>query len=94
MIKHSLRLKRIRNKHPLTQESDKVNGTGTSDKDKNTAANVGITVYGVDAFSGSKGDSQPISRVTSDGKSKANIGKTSAGFNLVADALNQLKKRK
>ena len=80
--------------HPETNESGKVNQSGTSGRDKTTANNVGITVYAVDAYSGSKGDSQSIGRVTSDGKASTNIGRTSAGFNMAQDALNQIKKQK
>jgi hypothetical protein len=71
-----------------------VNATGTSDIDKATAKSVGITVYAVDAYSGSKVDSQSIGRVNSSGQARTNVGRTSAGFNMALNALNQLKPKK
>ncbi len=79
--------------HPLTNDPSRQNETGTSGQDKTAAHNSGVTIYAVDAYSGNRGDSQSIGRVNPNGSASSNIGRTSTGFSIAIDALNQIKKK-
>ncbi|WP_221409762.1 RHS repeat-associated core domain-containing protein [Pseudochryseolinea flava] len=77
--------------HPESDDPGTTTQATMSTIDKTTSNNAGIPIYGVNAMSGSKGDSQSIHRVTPDGKIKNNVGRTmgsgTTGFNIARDAL-------
>ena len=83
--------------HPLTKVKGQQNVTGTSDTDKATALDLGITIYATDAYNTMAGKSATIGK-TSGGTSTSNVGKTKGTgqgtFNLGLDALNKFKPKK
>jgi hypothetical protein len=83
--------------HPKTSVKGMKNSSSTSNKDKNTAASLGITVFAIDAFDSSKGagSQRAIHRVTKSGTKLDFAGKTkgtnSTGMNFTKHLRSLLK---
>jgi RHS repeat-associated protein len=81
--------------HPATTEAGKETESAMSGFDINTAKNLQIPVYGVDAMYGGKGKPADINRANPDGTTSSGVGKTSGTgkhtrtqtFNIAIDAL-------
>ena len=80
--------------HPDSDDPNLQTQSAMSTKDQNTAKDVQIPIYGVDAMSGSgkKGAAANINRANPDGTTTNNVGKTSGAgepgtFNIGMDAL-------
>jgi RHS repeat-associated protein len=90
--------------HPDSNEADKVTQSAMSNKDMNTANNMNIPVYGIDAMSGSGRTGKPanINRANTDGTTTNNVGKSqgagkfktaSPTFDIIKDAMQKFGKR-
>jgi hypothetical protein len=74
--------------HPLTDDPDKKNIPGTSDKDKATSHDVGIPIYSIDSYTNERNPS--VNRVTPNGQQTIGIGRIDgAKVNIAVDALKR-----
>lgn len=80
--------------HNLIKDSNIVNAPGTSEKDVNTVASSGVTIYSIDAYNTPVGGQAQINRVTPAGVQTNGVGTTKGGtgtgnFNIGLDALKR-----
>lgn len=83
--------------HNETQDPNKSNVAGTSSYDKDTASNVGVSIYATDAYTQNVGGQVEVHKVNSKGEQTNNVGYTKgntsqqgqggATFNIGLDAL-------
>ncbi len=74
--------------HPLTDDPDKKNIPGTSDKDNATSHDVGIPIYSIDSYTNERNPS--VNRVTPNGQQTIGIGRIDgAKVNIAVDALKR-----